>query len=80
MSLVIVGGFLINIPFIPILEQTARNLFFHVPMWMAMYAMFLISLFHSIAYLRKASEEGIVVIRCFDIKLQYENGKQRQNI
>ena len=45
------GGFLINIPFIPILEQTARNIFFHVPMWMAMYSMFLISLYYSIQYL-----------------------------
>jgi heme exporter protein C len=52
MSIVIMGGFLINIPFIPILEQTARNIFFHVPMWMAMYSMFLISLYYSIQYLR----------------------------
>ena len=35
---------------------------------------------HDIEYLRKASEEGIIVIRCFGIKLQYENSKQRQNI
>ena len=55
MSLVIIGGFLIQIPFIPVLEQTARNLFFHVPMWMAMYTMFLISFYHSINYLRKAN-------------------------
>ncbi|NBW70101.1 MAG: ABC transporter permease [Bacteroidetes bacterium] len=53
MSVVIMGGFLITIPFIPILEQTARNIFFHVPMWMAMYTMFLISLFYSIQYLRE---------------------------
>ena len=38
-----------------VLEQTARNLFFHVPMWMAMYTMFLISFYHSINYLRKAN-------------------------
>jgi hypothetical protein len=35
---------------------------------------------HDIEYLRKASKEGIIVMRGFDIKLQYENGKQRQNI
>ena len=33
-----------------------------------------------IKYLRKASEDRIIVIRDFDIKMQYENGKQRQNI
>ena len=55
MSVVIMGGFLITIPFIPILEQTARNIFFHVPMWMAMYSMFLVSLYYSIQYLRSPS-------------------------
>lgn len=51
MTLVIAGGFLISIPQIPILEETARNLFFHVPMWTAMFAMFLISFWYSIKYL-----------------------------
>lgn len=51
LTLVIIGGFLIQIPSIPILEQTARNLFFHVPMWMSMYAMFLTSCVYSIKYL-----------------------------
>lgn len=57
------GGFLIYIPEIPILEQTARNIFFHVPMWMAMYAMFLTSCIYSIRYLN--SPEPI-----FDIKAE----------
>jgi heme exporter protein C len=60
---VIGGGFLIYIPEIPILEQTARNIFFHVPMWMAMYAMFLTSCIYSIRYLN--SPEPI-----FDIKAE----------
>ncbi len=51
MTLVIAGGILIQIPEIPILEQTARNIFFHVPMWMAMFAMFTVSLVYSIRYL-----------------------------
>lgn len=51
MTLVIIAGFLIPIPDIPILEQSARNLFLHVPMWMAMYAMFLAGLVYSIRFL-----------------------------
>lgn len=51
MTLVIAGGILISIPEIPILEQTARNIFFHVPMWMAMFAMFATSMVYSIRYL-----------------------------
>lgn len=47
------GGFLIHIPKIPILEQTARNIFFHVPMWMAMFSMFVVSFYYSVRYLHQ---------------------------
>ncbi|WP_421774320.1 cytochrome c biogenesis protein CcsA [Gracilimonas sp.] len=68
MTLVIAAGFLIEIPDIPILEQTARNIFFHVPMWMTMFVLFLISFWYSIKYLndpemefdRKASSAATV--------------------
>ncbi len=63
LTIVIIGGFLIHIPSIPILEQTARNLFFHVPMWMAMYAMFLTSCVYSIRYLNAPT-------MVFDIKAE----------
>lgn len=55
MTIVIIAGFLIQIPQIPILEQTARNIFFHVPMWMAMFSMFIVSVYYSIRYLNKPS-------------------------
>lgn len=61
MTLVIIGGFLIEIPDIPILEQTARNIFFHVPMWMTMFVLFLISFWYSIKYLNEPNMD-------FDIK------------
>jgi heme exporter protein C len=51
MTLVIIAGFLIPIPDIPILEQSARNLFLHVPMWMAMFAMFMAGVVYSIRFL-----------------------------
>lgn len=57
MTAVIAGGILIQIPEIPILEQTARNIFFHVPMWMAMYAMFLTSFVYSIRMLNNPDVE-----------------------
>lgn len=53
MTVVISAGFLIYIPEIPILEQTARNIFFHVPMWMTMFVLFLISFWYSIKYLNE---------------------------
>lgn len=39
-------------PFRNILEETIRNTYFHVPLWMAMMVMFIISCFHSVNYLR----------------------------
>lgn len=51
MTLVLIMGFLIDIPFIPILEETARNLFLHVPMWMTMSVLFFTAVVYSIRYL-----------------------------
>ncbi len=49
---VILGGFLLDIPRINILEHTARNLYFHVPMWFTMMAAFFVSAYHSVRYLQ----------------------------
>ncbi|MCC5943721.1 MAG: cytochrome c biogenesis protein CcsA [Bernardetiaceae bacterium] len=49
----IIGGFLIPVPRLPILNETVRNLFFHVPMWFGMLVLLLVSLVYSIRYLRK---------------------------
>lgn len=51
LTIVLIVGFLLKIPTIPILEETARNLFLHVPMWMAMSVCFLIGVIYSIWYL-----------------------------
>ncbi|HET6527121.1 MAG TPA: cytochrome c biogenesis protein CcsA [Balneolaceae bacterium] len=48
---IIIAGFLIPIPDIPILEQSARNLFFHVPMWFTMFVCFGVGFVYSIKYL-----------------------------
>lgn len=48
----VVGGLLIKIPNLPALEETSRNLFFHVGMWMAMMTLFTVSFVNSIRYLR----------------------------
>ena len=45
-------GLLVKLPDLPALEQTSRNLFFHVAMWMAMMTLFTISVIQSIRYLR----------------------------
>jgi len=45
-------GLLIDTPDIPLLHETVRNLFFHVPCWFAMLLLMLVSLVYSIKYLR----------------------------
>jgi heme exporter protein C len=51
MTVVISAGFLIRIPHIPILEETSRNLFLHVPMWFTMMVAFAMAFYFSIRYL-----------------------------
>lgn len=47
----IVAGLLLDVPRLPILHETIRNLYFHVTMWFAMMAVFSASLYYSIRYL-----------------------------
>lgn len=49
----ITGGLLTTLPRLAGLGQTARNLFYHVPMWFTMYLMMFISVISSVLYLNK---------------------------
>jgi heme exporter protein C len=51
----VVAGFLLDVPRLPILNETIRNLYFHVCMWMAMMVLFTFSVVHSVLYLNKAN-------------------------
>src|ERR1700743_2045384 len=48
----VVAGFLGSVPARPILNETIRNLYFHVAMWMAMMTTFIVSVVYSVKYLR----------------------------
>jgi heme exporter protein C len=47
----ITGGFLGTVPRLDILNETIRNLYFHVPMWFCMTVMFTVSMVYAIKYL-----------------------------
>jgi heme exporter protein C len=47
----IIGGLLLPVPDLAILEQSIRNLYFHVPMWFGMIFLLLASMIYSIGYL-----------------------------
>jgi heme exporter protein C len=57
LSAIVILGLTITIPDIEILRQSARNLFFHVPMWFTMFINFLISFVYSIKYLNNPNPE-----------------------
>lgn len=50
-----IAGFLVQVPTPPgvPLQQTIRNLFFHVPMWFSMMIMFMVSAVYSVKYLQQ---------------------------
>ena len=51
----LIGGFLFNVPRLNIVNETVRALYFHVPMWFGMVAMFLVSTIYAIRYLKTPS-------------------------
>jgi len=51
----VIAGFLLPVPALPILNETIRNLYFHVCMWFAMMILFTASVVYSIKYLRRPS-------------------------
>lgn len=51
----IIGGLLFEAPRLAILNETIRNLHFHVPMWFGMQILLIVSVAFSIRYLRKPS-------------------------
>ena len=48
----VIGGFLMPVPRLDILNETIRNLYFHVPMWFTMIVLFASAFWYSIKYLR----------------------------
>lgn len=50
----IISGMLLEVPRMPILNETIRNLYYHVTMWFSMMILLTIGLYHSIRVLRNS--------------------------
>jgi len=65
-------GLLFKVPKLPILHETIRNLYFHVPMWMGMLSVFVISVFYSVKYLNTGKEEyDLAAVECVNTGLLF---------
>jgi heme exporter protein C len=53
-----IGGMLLDVPRLNILNETIRALYFHVPMWFGMVLLFLLSVYYSVRYLRNPSQRS----------------------
>jgi len=61
----LIAGFLFDVPRLFILHETIRNVYFHVPMWIAMFTVFTISVIYSIKYLQTGNERyDLVAVEC----------------
>jgi len=66
----LIAGFLLHVPRLPILHETIRNLYFHVPMWFAMLTVLVISVYFSIKFLNTGKEEyDIASVECINTGL-----------
>lgn len=49
----VIGGLMMPVPRLPIIHESIRNLFFHVPMWFTMMLLFVLGFSYGIKYLIK---------------------------
>ena len=54
----IIGGLMMPVPRLNILNETIRNLYFHVPMWFGMIILFAVSAVYAVKYLRGGKMEN----------------------
>src|SRR5690606_22090319 len=62
-----VAGFLWNVPRLPLLQETIRNLYFHVCMWFTMMILFTISVVNAIRYLNTLNLKYDIYARQFAV-------------
>ncbi len=68
----LITGLLLPVPHLPILHETIRNLYFHVPMWMGMLSVFVISVIFSVMYLNTGKEEyDLASVECVNTGLLF---------
>ncbi len=63
----IIAGLLLEVPRVRILNETIRNLYFHVCMWFSMMILFTISVVHAVKYLRSGQLKFDILSRQYAV-------------
>lgn len=63
----VIGGLLMKVPRLPQLQETIRNLYFHVCMWFSMMILFTVSVVNAIRYLRSFKLKYDIYARQFAV-------------
>jgi len=67
----VIFGFIVGVPD-TMIEQTMRNLFFHVGMWFGMFAMLFTGFIYSVRYLRKFDEkEDVIAVEAVNVAMMF---------
>lgn len=61
------AGLLLKVPALPALQETIRNLYFHVCMWFAMMILFTISVVNAVRYLRTFNHKYDIYARQYAV-------------
>jgi heme exporter protein C len=61
------AGLLLDVPRLPQLQETIRNLYFHVCMWFVMMILFIVSAMHAIKFLRAGNFKHDIYSRQFAV-------------
>jgi len=68
----IIAGLLGEVPALPILHESIRTVYFHVPMWFAMLLMYFISVVYSIKYLGSGKpEDDFIAVESVNVGLVF---------
>nr|WP_044241258.1 cytochrome c biogenesis protein CcsA [Flexithrix dorotheae] len=68
----VIGGLLFEVPRLNILNETVRNLYFHVPMWFGMTVILGASVFYSVKYLQNPlSKYDILAVECANVGILF---------
>lgn len=61
----VIGGFLMDVPRLAIINESIRGLYFHVPMWFTMILLFMLSVVFAVRYLLRHNLTDDRISSCF---------------